>query len=396
MKKKIGICIIILSIIFSSFIRPTTVEAKTIKEFEAEVEKFTKELEIKKANLAKNDTEVKEIKNKIASIEKEIKAAKEEVIVLGKEIEESEEEIKRKIQESKDIIAYYQMSSSNNYYLEYVLGAENITDMIYRLSIVEQLTEYNEKIMKELEDLIERKHQRQEELKAKQETLKNLEVDLNFQKARIEQDSELIRESMPSIETQIKAAKESVEYYKKLGCGKTEDIQACEYRISQASSSSLPSVGFFSRPIENGYLVRGMSSTHKGYDFSSNNKSIGVYPIAAGVVHKIYRDSCSSSWCNYGCNGNAIIVVVKHNYNGRYIYSSYVHLRSYSVREGQFVSSSTLLGYMGSTGCSTGPHLHLEVADCFWQNGGCNYSNYVKRLINPSTLFTIPSKWNNR
>ena len=74
----------------------------------------------------------------------------------------------------------------------------------------------------------------------------------------------------------LKAAKESVEYYKKLGCGKTEDIQACEYRISQASSSSLPSVGFFSRPIENGYLVRGMSSTHKGYDFSSNNKSIGV------------------------------------------------------------------------------------------------------------------------
>ena len=49
---------------------------------------------------------------------------------------------------------YYQIANGNNAYLEYAFGAETITDMIYRMSIVEQLTEYNDKIMKELKQLI--------------------------------------------------------------------------------------------------------------------------------------------------------------------------------------------------------------------------------------------------
>ena len=193
-----------------------------------------------------------------------------------------------------------------------------------------------------------------------------------------------------------------VKYYKGLGCGANEDIQACQYRISQNSSSSLPSVGFFVRPMQKGYLVRGFSSSHNGYDLSSSNKTEPVYPIADGVIHAIYTDDCTGGrWCQnmgYSCNGNAKIVVVKHNYNGGYIYSSYVHLSSYAnIRVGQFVTKDTIIAYMGTSGCSTGPHLHLEIASCFWKNnGGCTYNTYLNRLINPSKLVTLPSKWSNR
>ena len=387
---------LVISLLVTMFLMPKRVEAKTIKQFEDEANQYTKELEAKKANLAKNDKEVQEIKNKIAQAERDIEAAKKEVEQLQEEIKECEEKINKKLEESKSIISYYQMSNGSNFYLEYAFGAETITDMIYRLSIVEQLTEYNEQVMKELDELIKQKQARQKELEEKQVKLAELEKDLKYQKSRIEADSDAIRETMPSVEARIKAAKDSVKYYKALGCGTNEDIQACEYRVSQASGNSIPSVGEFSRPITNGYLVRGMSSSHKGYDFSSDNKSIAIYPIASGVVHKVYTDSCSSSWCRYGCHGNAKIVVVKHNYGGKYIYSLYAHLSSYAVREGQFVSSGTIIGYMGSTGCSTGPHLHMEVASCFWKNGGCTYEQYQGKLIDPKTLFSIPSRWNNR
>lgn len=402
MKEKALIIVTVLAMIVSFLALPTETTAKTIQEFEAEVSKYTQELESKKANLAKNDKEVEEIIKKISSIENQIKETEAEIDRLQKEIEESEIEIKKKSEESKNIISYYQIANGENSYLEYAFGAEDITDMIYRLSIVEQLTEYNDKIMRELEELIKKNQATQNELNQKTEELKSLKENLKKEQSRIEADSATIRESMPSIEEQIKSAQASVKYYKSLGCGASEDIQACEYRISQSSSSgSLPSVGFFSRPIENGYIVRGMGGGHMGYDLSSDDKAIAVYPIAAGSVHAIYTDSCTSEyWCRsmgFSCNGNAKIVVIKHNYNGKYIYSAYVHLRSYgNINVGTLVSKDTIIGYMGSTGCSSGSHLHLEIANCHWKNGGCSYSAYTGRLINPGSLIKFPSSWNNR
>ena len=401
MKNKllIGTSIILLLVSFVAL--PVDTSAKTIQEFENEVSKYTKQLEEKKANLARNNEEVQQIIKKIKNIESQIEEAENEIKRLQEEIEASQKEIERKSEESKNIISYYQVSNGENAYLEYAFGAESITDMIYRLSIVEQLTEYNNKIMKELEELIKKNQATQEELKKKEEELKSLKAELKSEQARIEADSASIRESMPSIQEQINSARDSVKYYKSLGCGASEDIQACEYRVSQERGSSLPSVGFFSRPMDYGYLVRGMWGGHMGYDLSSGNKNIAIHPIAAGMVHAIYTDACTTSyWCSsmgYWCNGNAKIVVVKHNYGGRYIYSSYVHLSGYgNIWEGQYVSKDSVIGYMGTTGCSTGEHLHLEIADCHWKNGGCSYNSYTNRLIDPGNLINFPGSWSNR
>ena len=401
MKNKllIGTSIILLLVSFVAL--PVDTSAKTIQEFENEVSKYTKQLEEKKANLARNNEEVKQIIKRIKNIESQIEEAENEIKRLQEEIEASQKEIERKSEESKNIISYYQISNGENAYLEYAFGAESITDMIYRLSIVEQLTEYNNKIMKELEELIKKNQATQEELKKKEEELKSLKAELKSEQARIEADSASIRESMPSIQEQINSARDSVKYYKSLGCGASEDIQACEYRVSQERGSSLPSVGFFSRPMDYGYLVRGMWGGHMGYDLSSGNKNIAIHPIAAGMIHAIYTDACTTSyWCSsmgYWCNGNAKIVVVKHNYGGRYIYSSYVHLSGYgNIWEGQYVSKDSVIGYMGTTGCSTGEHLHLEIADCHWKNGGCSYNSYTNRLIDPGNLINFPGSWSNR
>ena len=69
---------------------------------------------------------------------------------------------------------------------------------------------------------------------------------------------------------------------------------------------------------------------------------------------------------------------------------------------GQYVSRDKIIGYMGTSGCSSGEHLHLEIADCHWKDGGCSYySNkyalgYVDRLINPGSLISFPGSWSNR
>ena len=397
MIKKLSLFLFIF-IIGITFIIPKSTNAQTIQQFEDEVAKYTAELQAKKNAIAKNDQEVAEIEAKIKSIQSEIKTLQQEITNLQAEIDKANIEIEKKTAQSKKLIEYYQVSNGENSYLEYVFGATSITDMIYRISVVEQLTEYNDNLMKELQKLIEQNKIRQTELDQKQKDLNAKQKELEEEQAKIESDTAAIKESMPSVEQQIKSAQANVKYYKALGCGQNEDILQCQYRIEQARSSSsggssgggsIPSTNGFYRPMEYGYVTQGYGGYggHLGVDLSSSNKSIPIYPIANGQVF----------FKGYDCYG-ALVVKIKHNYNGRYIYSTYAHMRSFgNISKGQYISYATSIGNMGSTGWSTGPHLHLEITTCDWNaGGGCSYATYKKSTINPFSLISIPSRWTNR
>lgn len=374
----------------SIFALPIETQAKTIQEFQDEVNRYTAELEEKKSKIVTNEAEVAKIKEKISEIEKKIEDSENEISELQNEIDESNEEIAAKSEESKKIMEYYQISNGENAYLEYAFGATSITDMIYRLSVIEQLTDYNNKIMKELEELIKKNEVRQKELTAKKVELKEMKDELQSEKERINADTASIRDTMPDLESQIKSAKLNLQYYQNLGCGKTEDIQSCQFRVQQSSSSSsIPSTNGFFRPMEYGYVTQWYSGYggHMGVDLSSSDKDIPIYPIASGQVFKIYIDP-----------DGALCVKIRHNVGGRYIYSTYAHLRSFgNISEGQIVTPFTMIGRMGSTGKSTGPHLHLEITTCDWnKGGGCTWATYQRSTINPTKYIVLPSRWNNR
>ena len=260
-KKKIGLLLLVMTSLI-----PYSVNAKTIKDFENEVNNFTKSLEEKEAKIAKNDQEVAEIKKNIASYEKQISDLETSMKSLEEEIDKSNDEIEKKTEESKQLFQYLQVSNGNNAYLEYVFGAESITEMVYRLSVVEQLTEYNQKVMNELDELIKTNRAKTKELAAKKEEFKSIKAKLESEKERINADTQSIRESMPSVQEQLKAAKANLAYYKKLGCGTNEDIYACQYRHDRAQGGSNngsggsipipPSVSGFFRPMTSGYVTK--------------------------------------------------------------------------------------------------------------------------------------------
>ncbi len=395
---KLYICFVVTVLLI-----PGNVFAKTIAQFESEVNKYTAELAEKQRRKAKNDAEVAQVEKNIKSIETQIITTENEIKSLEREIEESNQKIAEKNEESKKIIQYYQIENGDNIYLEYVFGSQSITDMVYRLSVTEQLTEYNDRIMQELRKLINDNKKNKVALAEKRNELKSLKKNLENEKERIEADTKGIVESMPSIETRIKEAKANLSYYKNLGCGINEDITACQFRVMQGTGSSLPSVGTFQRPIEYGTYSRGWTGNyaHRGVDMSSSNKSIAIHPIAEGEVAAIYQDNCSNSWCISAggyCQGNAKIIVIRHNYNGGYIYSMYVHLSRYgNYSVGSKVTKASIIGYMGTTGCSTGPHLHLEITRCHWKaQGGCTYKEFEKQSINPVSLgLHFPYSWSN-
>lgn len=384
--KKVSIVLLIL--ILTVCLLPVNTNAKTLSQLEDEVNKFTAELDSKNSQIAQNDAEVREIEKKIADYERQISEIKSETAILEQEIEESNIEIENKSEESKTLFQYLQVSEGENAYMEYIFGATDVTDMVYRMAIVEQLTEYNEQVMNELENLIEENKQRKIELASKNEELNKLTDELEAEQAKINAETATIKEAMPSVQQQLKEAKANVAYYKKLGCGENEDINSCQMRVN---GNSVPSASGFYRPMVSGYVTQNwMNAGHLGIDLSNTNKTIEIYPIASGVIFAKYYD-----------NAGALVLKIRHNVNGRYIYSTYAHLSAWYVNVGDVVTPNTLIGRMGNTGNSTGAHLHLELTTCDWHaGGGCTWATYQKSTINPRQYVGFPSGlrvwWNGR
>ncbi len=379
---------IILLILLAVFIIPVNTNAKTLKQLEEEVNKFTADLESKNNQIAANDAEVAEIKKKMADYENQISSIKSETEVLEQEIEESNNEIAEKSEQSKSLFQYLQVSEGENAYVEYIFGATDVTDMVYRMAIVEQLTEYNEQVMDDLTKLIEDNNKRKEELATKNSELEKLTDELEAEQSKINAETAAIKDAMPSVEKQKEEAEKQLAYYKKLGCGENEDITSCEMRVN---GNSVPSASGFYRPMVSGYVTQNwMNAGHLGIDLSNTNKTIEIYPVASGVVFAKYYDT-------YG----ALVLKIRHNVNGRYIYSTYAHLSAWYVNVGDVVTPDTVIGRMGNTGYSFGAHLHLELTTCDWHaGGGCTWATYQKSTINPRQYIGFPSGlrvwWNGR
>jgi murein DD-endopeptidase MepM/ murein hydrolase activator NlpD len=110
-------------------------------------------------------------------------------------------------------------------------------------------------------------------------------------------------------------------------------------------------------PVTDGFGYRvspcaGCSSQHQGTDFTPG-AGAPIQAIADGVVRSVIRSN----------SGLGMHVVLEHLIGGELITSTYAHMQFGSVplTEEQAVHVGDLVGLVGSTGSSTGPHLHLEI-----------------------------------
>lgn len=97
----------------------------------------------------------------------------------------------------------------------------------------------------------------------------------------------------------------------------------------------------------NVHPIKGNWYIHKGLDFSTYRSGDPVLATASGQVVTVAFDS---SFGNY--------IVIKHNHG---IYTRYAHLNSCRVTKGEIISQGQVIGTIGNTGTTTGPHLHYEV-----------------------------------
>ena len=385
MKKLLIICSIFMMLF--SFNIPK-IEAKTLGDLKrelAEMERKKAEADEKK-KLTQN--EMNTINDRIDTITNLINKSEDKIRELTDEIEVLEEKSNEKNDEIKDVIAFLQVTDSNNAYLEYIFGAQSITDLIFRTAISEQLVEYNNDLIDEYNQTVKEHTEKKEELDIEIQNLDSEQENLRGELVKLGDELNGMVEIMVDIGDEIKTQRSVIEKYEEIGCTDNQDISTC---------GSIPYAGKFIRPIVTGRITSSFGwrnnplasgkSFHNGIDLSGGQTA--VYAPAPGTVAGI-------TW-KASCGGN--MLYIHHNINGVHYTTSYFHLAKVLVSIGDYVDQNTQIGVMGGNKsttpwdrCSTGTHLHFSIARGLYLREYSSWNTYIAKQVNPVSLINFPAK----
>lgn len=379
-------------------------QTKTIAETKYELENRIDDIEAQKAEIEKNlqalenDAEKQEeyqskLSEQISLSQQKIDALQEKISVVNIEISESESSIASKQKEIDASIEKFKQRlrvlyiSGNESMLSIIFSSNDFYDMIASVDMVKRVTEHDKKMV---EDLTAQK----KELEAQQKVLNSQKTELDASKSEFASEQQaLSNDYTKSQEYLDELAAEKANYeanYQQLMAQRAEieaqieeivrkAAEEAERRRQEAASSGNSYIGpvlidyvggNYIWPVPGYYAITsyygwrelyGYQDFHTGIDMSGG----GIYgaPIVAandGVV------TVSSTHSSYG-----YYIMVDH---GGGSFTLYAHCSQLLVSEGQTVTQGQTIAYVGSTGNSTGPHLHFEI----WENSA---------RIDPMTIF---------
>lgn len=344
-----------------------------------QVKKNIAQLEANKSNLksyiARLDQEAASLSAQIQKLNEDIEAKKEEIVQAEKELDEAEQVADRQYEDMKLRIQYL-YEAGNPSYLEMLLTADSIGDFLNKSAYVKEVSEYDRKMMDEYIAQKEAVAAAKEVLESEEEELELMADAAEEQKetvdALIKKKTAEIQSYQAQIDSQNSNAaefQEDLEEQEKLLNQIEEQIAAAALANASMDDGDGGASGFVwpcpsSRRITSGFGPRsqpvpGASTNHKGIDIGASHGS----SIVAAAAGRVTTSTYSSSAGNY--------IVISH---GNGLSTVYMHCSALYVSVGDTVSAGQAIAAVGSTGFSTGPHLHFGVI----KNGVyVNPGNYV-------------------
>ncbi len=237
-------------------------------------------------------------------------------------------------------------------YLEILIHADSFSDFLTRLSLVNEIAEYDNKKLEELQQYAAEVEAIKKELEKENDRLMALKKEADGQMSVLKAKQAESQRLIDSIKSDIASFEKALRAQEAAEAAAREEIR----RLTQGSTGSYTG-GRFAWPSTSTYItspygtrihpVTGKLKTHTGLDIGAG-MGTSIFAAADGTV-------LISGW-NSGGYGN--YVVIDH---GGGLTTLYAHCSSLLVSAGQRVSRGQVIAKVGSTGISTGPHLHFEV-----------------------------------
>ncbi len=341
-------------------------EKAAVKEKIAELTKQANDVEATRAAL---QSEIDLTKEEISTVEAYIDRLQEQIDVKTTELAAAEEALEQKEEEfALTVRTTYEQGDSS--YLEVLLNSSSFSDLLSRMEIITAIMEDNKKIVAEYTAAKEDIEQKKRELQDTQDSQKEYQENLNYkvdELAASEAEQAALAESLQAYKAESEAEYDRIS-------NEMQDVsnQIAALSAQSAASGGVPYSGTFVWPTPSctttssvyGYRVHPIYGTvkfHAGEDIPASYGA-EILAAASGTV-------TTAGWVS----GYGNYTVIDH---GGGTMTAYGHQSSILVSVGQYVEQGQVIGYVGSTGNSTGPHLHFEV----YQNGS---------TVDPKSFFSF-------
>jgi murein DD-endopeptidase MepM/ murein hydrolase activator NlpD len=248
------------------------------------------------------------------------------------------------------------------------MGAKNFTDLIRRVEGMNDITNFDKKQMDSLHEEIRLLNEDKAEVLRQKEALLMNKANVETNKTTVEG----LKNAAALIVAEFRKQEAALAAMENQIAADLSASQAALKAISKALNAIAPSPGW-SIPIRNRFVVTagtwtyyGTSSTHFGIDLAA---PIGtnIYAVANGVVlyssnscptYGYLGNKCGYPGASYG--GNQVYLMV--NVNNRSYAITFVHLQAGSPETaGTIVKPGDVVGRVGTSGNSSGAHVHVEV-----------------------------------
>ena len=373
----ISLVMIFTAVDISAFAESATEIQQNINDLEAKSKALEKQIKELQGQINSQNAVKSKVQEKISLVQQQINICNAQIGKINAEIAENNKQIAAdKLTYKKRLRAIH--TSNSNSGIKVLLGAENFAEFLHLAQYTSSVSRRDKKLISRLEEKITANEQLLAEQVEVKKTVTAKQQELLQESNRIQSIINDIDADQTTLEQQNAAVEKNIKAYK--------DTLAS---LAQSSGTGVYEGGDFIWPTTRykiSAVFQGNDPVHKGKhdgidiigSYRGEIAGQPVYAIADGVVD-IAKGGCGHNYPkpsgSCGCNGN-FGNYVRIDHGSTYL-SIYGHLSSITVAQGTQVKQGQIIGYVGSTGWSTGFHLHFGIA-----YGGVyrNPMNYYKKV----------------
>lgn len=293
------------------------------------------------------DEQIIELNSKIKEVEEKISATNEEINELDLQINNIKYEIsvlENNIENNKDQLAKRIKVINSNYSMSYIkilLNSSSISDFFNNMYIVKQIVKQDKDVLNELDE-------NKQEIEDKKSQIENKKVEQEELKLLLEKDNESLNNDKIEVENlKSELEKEEDELESEIEKIASQSVVNGESQVISSGSWPVPGYSRISSPY--GYRIHPIFNTkkmHTGIDIPAPTGTPTVSIDSGKVIFAGIK------------GGYGKTVMIQHD-DGKV--TLYAHNSELTVSAGQRVQKGQVIAKIGSTGNSTGPHLHFEV-----------------------------------